>query len=347
MPFMQDFRLLSRFIHTFLLIVLLASCDENPLDVDVSTIDVKQEWKRLDQDLQHYDYERYASYKDSLLSVYGNFYGLYIQRVLQLGHVQDPALIISLQEYMADPYVKEMYEAIDTTISSADFNEAGRQLDLAMRYYRYHFPEAFVPPVVTCATNFNYNIIAADSVLGIGLELYLGENHPLYKQMGFQQYRKRNTNIKLIPYDAARGWFLSEFQGHMQGDNLLSIMLEYGKVMYLMDACFVESPDHLKIGFTSEQLSWCRANEWHIWSYFLEKDVLYSNDGEIIRKFTGEGPFTSGFPAESPSQLGYWVGWQIIKSYMKNNPSTTLKQLMELNSPQIVLQQSAYKPETK
>jgi len=342
---MQDFKSLFRFIHTFLLIALLASCNEDPFDVDITEIQVNQEWKRLDQDLQQYPYKQHVMYQDSLLDEYGDFYKLYIQRVLQLGHVQDPALVVSLQEYMADPYVQEMYRAIDSSMTDLSVTET--QLTEAMRYYVYYFPGAFVPPVATCATNFSYNIIAADSVLGIGLELYLGEDHPLYQQAGFQQYRKQKTNPELMPYDAARGWFLSEFQGHMEGDNLLSIMLEYGKVMYLMDACFPKSPDHLKIGYSAEQLTWCEQNEWQIWSYFLENNVLYSSEGEVIRKYTGEGPFTSGFPRESPSQLGYWIGWRIIQSYMQNNPATTIKQLMELTSPQIVLQQSAYKPETK
>ncbi len=343
---MQYSRLLFRFIHTFLLIVLLAGCDdENSLDVDVTEIVISQDWKSLNHDLAKYDFEGHNQYQDSLLAEYGAFYKLYVQRVLRLGHVQDPALRMSMEEYLQDPYVKEMYQAIDTSITNLD--QVQEELKLAMRYYRYHFPNAFVPPVVTCATNFSYNVIAADSTLGIGLELYLGENHPLYEEAGFQLYRRQKSNPELMPYDAARGWFLSEFQGHMEGDNLLPIILEYGKVMYLMDACFPASKDHLKISYTEDQLQWCEDNEWQIWSYLLEQNTLYSSEGEVIRKYTGEGPFTAGLPRESPSQVGYWIGWKIIRSFMENNPETTLSELMKLTNPQKVLQQSAYKPETK
>jgi hypothetical protein len=39
-----------------------------------------------------------------------------------------------------------------------------------------------------------------------------------------------------------------------------------------------------------------------------------------------------------------WVGWQIIKSYMKNNKDATLEKLMAEPDAQRILSKSKYRP---
>ena len=48
--------------------------------------------------------------------------------------------------------------------------------------------------------------------------------------------------------------------------------------------------------------------------------MLFSTDGFLIRKFTGEAPFTSYFTEESPGRAVVWTGFRIIERYMSNNP---------------------------
>ena len=63
-----------------------------------------------------------------------------------------------------------------------------------------------------------------------------------------------------------------------------------------------------------------------------------------IRKFTGEGPFTVPFTNNSPPQIAVWTGWQVVRAYMRNNPTTTLKELMQNNNYQNILRYSRYRP---
>ena len=75
---------------------------------------------------------------------------------------------------------------------------------------------------------------------------------------------------------------------------------------------------------------------WFYWSYTKENNK--------ILKYMGETPFTQGFPEGSPGRVGHWTGWQIIKKYMKNNPSITIKELMQEKDAQKILNLSKYKP---
>jgi len=47
---------------------------------------------------------------------------------------------------------------------------------------------------------------------------------------------------------------------------------------------------------------------------------------------------------ESPGEVGNWMGWQIVKSYMNRHPETTLQELVALDDMQEILSKSRYKP---
>jgi hypothetical protein len=49
-------------------------------------------------------------------------------------------------------------------------------------------------------------------------------------------------------------------------------------------------------------------------------------------------------PPESPGNTGSWLGWQIIRTYMKKHPEVTLKDLIQLKDAQKILDDSGYRP---
>ncbi len=145
-------------------------------------------------------------------------------------------------------------------------------------------------------------------------------------------------------YDMLRGWILSEFEPENKKDEVLTQIVNFGKSMYFMDALFPFAPDHYKIGFTADEIQWCKENETTVWTKMIEEQQLYSTDVNVIRALTGPGPFSPGFPKESPAQIGYWMGWQIVKKYMDEHPKTTIEELMKMEDAQSLLRQSKYKP---
>ena len=50
-------------------------------------------------------------------------------------------------------------------------------------------------------------------------------------------------------------------------------MVEKGKRIYLIDKLMPDTPDTLKIGYTSKQLEGCIENEGLIWNYFVKNGL--------------------------------------------------------------------------
>jgi hypothetical protein len=50
-------------------------------------------------------------------------------------------------------------------------------------------------------------------------------------------------------------------------------------------------------------------------------------------------------PPESPGNIGSWVGWQLVRTYLKNNSNVKWTDLMKDNTdPLTFLRASKYKP---
>jgi hypothetical protein len=224
------------------------------------------------------------------------------------------------------------------------FNILEQEFQEVFKRHKYHFPEKNNPKVITMMSGFNQSFVYADSTLAIGLEMFLGEKSVFYQMLAMPRYKSQFMNKENILPDATRIWMLNEFPYNMEKSDLLSEMVYMGKIMYLTDAMLPNVYDTLKIQYTEKQLDYCIQNEFNIWSYFAAQKLLYTTDQAEIMKYTAEGPFTAAFSKESAPRIGYWIGWQIVRQYMKNNPEVTLQDLINETDSQLLLSKSKYKP---
>jgi uncharacterized protein YjaZ len=82
-----------------------------------------------------------------------------------------------------------------------------------------------------------------------------------------------------------------------------------------------------------------------MWVYLIENDLLFSSDNFVIRKLTGEAPFTSYFTNESPGRAAIWIGYKIVESYMTKNRDISLDEMMKNTDVQAILDKAKYNPQ--
>ncbi len=128
--------------------------------------------------------------------------------------------------------------------------------------------------------------------------------------------------------------------------NFLAQMMYFGKELYLKDVWLPDYSDAEKIGYTEAEMTWATENEVDMWRYFIENELLYSTDAKLPGRFINPAPFSKFYleiDNESPGMIGRYIGWQIVRSYMKNN-NVTVPQLM-IKTPEEIFKNSKYKPE--
>ncbi|MFA9190973.1 gliding motility lipoprotein GldB [Flavobacterium sp. FZUC8N2.13] len=244
-------------------------------------------------------------------------------------------------EKMQNPLWRELYTEVQKKFSNFDSYKA--QLETTFQNIQHYFPKTKTPKVYTVISEMDYNnkVIYADSLLIISLEMYLGKEHKFYQ---FPNYIKQNFEDQQLLPDVVESFAKSQIPPSKE-KSFLAAMIYVGKELYSKDRLLPDYKDSDKIGYTPQQLQWCEENESYMWRYFIEDQLLYNDDPKLIPRFISPAPFSKFYleiDNESPGRVGTWIGWQIVRSYMKNN-EVSLPQLMHTSAKEI-FEKSKYKP---
>lgn len=242
---------------------------------------------------------------------------------------------------MKNPLWRELYTEVQKKYSN--FEPVQKELKTLFKHIKYYFPQTKTPKVITVISEMDYNnkVIYADSLVIISLELYLGKDHKFYQ---FPNYLKQNFEQKQILPDVVSS-FSAQKIPPVSDNNLLGQMIFFGKQLVLKDLLLPDYKDDEKMGYTPEQVKWCQENESYMWRYLIENELLYSNDQKLNNRFINPAPFSKFYleiDNEYPGSVGSWIGWQIVRSFMKNN-EVSLEELLKMNAKEI-FSKSKYKP---
>ncbi len=328
----------SPVVFTLLVLLLVSGCgpDEKRLQVDVSAIQVPEVIiHRYDRALFRINEANLQAGLEAIKPEYRFFLGT---------NLSDPLKVAEMRTYLQNPRTRDFQKAVMANFS--DVAPLERELTEAFRHYRYYFPEAAIPRVYSYISggDYDYPVQFADSVLIIALDDYLGRDFKAYTADGLPVYHvSRMTPDQILP-DCMKTLADLSFPRSLPGNNLLFQMIEAGKRLYFIDAMIPAVDNRFKIGYSQAQYDWIVKNEQHVWAAIIENRILYAADGQLIRTFMADGPFTAEFSQESPARLGEWIGWQIVRRFMANNPDVTFQGLFKEKDAQKILTLSKYKP---
>jgi hypothetical protein len=297
---------------------------------------------RFDQDLFALKKDVNPSNIERLAHQYPDFFYLFTNRILNIGDSSNPQMPSLLKGFLNDQYINEMHAEVMRQYP--DLSIYNKQLTEAFKGYHYFFPQSKIPEITYFISGYNYASVTMSNTLAIGLEMYLGNNYKPYTLLEIPLYKQKLMCKEFMVVDAMQAWIATEFDKKEDYSSLLNQMLYKGKVLYTLEKLLPELNDTVKFGYSKAQLDWCIKNESKIWSHFIEKKLLFAALRGDSFKYINEGPFTAGFPRESPGKIGVWLGYQIIKKYIDQHPNITLKQLYENHNAQQILSQSKYKP---
>ncbi len=329
----------------WLLILLLAigSCKrKDKFERDLGEHKLTVQIHRLDQELFDVPEAGLEAHMTDLSQKHGKFLELYSHRIIRIGSPYHVDYLSRLSQFMNHQTVQLAKREVDKVFG--DLKEQEVLLSEAFSYYHYYFPNKVVPSVYAYVGGFNESIVLADSLLGIGLDKYLGSDCEYYGQLGFPAYMQQNMKPEMIAYDAFRGWVSSEFVFNDSIDNVLSHMVYHGIVQYAMDAMIPNGNEALKYGFSPAELEWCANNQRAMWEHLIEHEILFSTNHMTVTKYIEPAPFTQGFPKVAPGRAIIYLGREIVGAYMEKHSDVTLPQLLAIEDYSALFRDAKYKP---
>ena len=233
-----------------------------------------------------------------------------------------------------------------------DYSQLDKSLTPMFQRYQYYFPEYKVPTVFTYSSglqNLSYPVMFSQQsgMMFIAMDAYFGAKSKLYDSIGVERYLRTNMELSNLPSQAVEAISNDIVTFSPRHQLFVDKIIYEGKKLILQDALLADTADEYKIGYTPEQIAWCIANEGQIWNFFVEQNYVFSSDVSLDKRFLAVSPFSkfnNEIEQESPGRIGAWIGWQIIRQYMKENPKVELKTLLENMDGQQIFKDSKYKP---
>lgn len=238
-------------------------------------------------------------------------------------------------------YKDTLYQEVKKTFS--DFSDLTRKFSNAFANYQYYYPDIKKPKIQYVLSGLLTDLYVSDTLVSIAADYYLGPE-ARFVPLGLPQYMlKRYQKEYIVPMVML---LASQKANQTDASNatLIADMVYYGKSYYLAKKLLPCTPDSLFLGYTKQEMININKNEHIIWANFLENDLLYESSHFIKNKFIGERPKTFEISDNCPGRIGVWVGWQIIQSYMENNPDVSLQELMATKDANLIFSKSKYKP---
>jgi hypothetical protein len=336
------------FSITAFLLLFLASCgsDENKKNVpDVSNIKLSVKIARFDQDIIAIDTNQLDAGMEAMAQKYPMMFPLFVSNIIhdQTNPNENPK--DALSGFLRAPQVRAVFDTCTKVFK--DVSDLENDLTQMFKYYKYYFPEKPTPQVVSMVSEFATDAFtASDSLCGIGLDLFLGENYAGYNPEIFPDYIRRQFTPNYIPVRLAKA-LATDIVGQSSGKRLIDRMIQNGKMLYVTDCLLPFTADSLKLGYTQAQVDGCYFNEAEAWARILDQKLLYSTEFDKWRKLVTPSPNAPVIYTEAPGEMGNWIGLRILQSYMKRHPNTKMQDLLAITDVQKLLEAAKYKPKRK
>ncbi len=324
--------------YFFVFVLLVLSACQSDFDApDVSHIPMNVELIRLEKALQT------AKNPQDIVKVAQKNPTYFLDYQKRSG-VPAQTMIADFYRISQSPYIDTLTQATNQYFGQmTDIQEEYKQ---AFRYVKHYFPTFMPPKIYTNVTGYGNDIFVSDSLLIVGLDFFLGKNAP-YQPPNVPEYiLQRLQKNYIVPTSCL---FLSNKYNATLGQNgstsMLDDMIYYGKSYQFVRMTNPQVPDSVITGYTAKQTEEVKANAEFLWAHFVEKDLFYEKSHLLKNKYLGESPFTHAISSECPGRIGRWLGWQIVRAYLKNNPDVSLSDLMKNTNTQEIFRKSNYRPQ--
>ena len=194
------------------------------------------------------------------------------------------------------------------------------------------FENARVPKkVFTITSDVDYNVKSFSMIAWYLLPLTIfGINHHMYE--GIALYLRQQMELKNLSKELAESFAKNRIE--LPKDRTFLAQLIYsGKIQFLKQSILSDYSEDKILGYTADQLAWAMTNEKEIWNFFVSKELALQYRSELIKRFISPAPFSKFYlniDVDSQSQIGQWLGLQIIKAYQMREQKSIAQLLVLL-----------------
>lgn len=242
-----------------------------------------------------------------------------------------------------------------------DLNALSNEITSAFARLKQFYPKTSLPKnvytMLLMSSDYSYGYanrvyMNDTNYYTIALDIYSMKklhSHPYYHS--YPEYMVSTLTKDYIATDFMRMYLQNATFKHIpmvfskNDATLLDCIIEDGKYSYIVKKLLPNREDYCVLRYTPEQMEWIENNEANIWSFIVQRKLLYDTDRSKYLSLISEGPETKGL-SDSPARVGNYIGYKIVDLFMKEK-KISIDSLMNIQDATTILNQSNYKPKRK
>lgn len=263
-----------------------------------------------------------------LVQLYPPFSEDYFNRILMMPSKKESKKILSFYKAYLPIYQ-------ETTKVQAS-KKATPEIAAAFKRFHFYFPTYQLPKqlIYFIGPLETYGNVVTKEGLAIGLQLYMGATSSWYysEQINtiYPTYISRQFAPEYIVVNCVQN-ILNDYEPiAINGKQLIEQMIEIGKRQYILSQCLPNASDTLLLGYTGNQLKAIEESKGDIWTFLSSQNKLFSVDPSLKAAILTEAPYNDYFGEDIPGNVGKYIGYKIVKSWMKQQDGKSKNDLNRL-----------------
>jgi len=338
------------------------SCSKDP-DSDVANVDLDLDFVRVDSMMWEF---AKACQEDSNLDIYQAFdtyLGSERDFFYEYLNMSEVARVRKLSPGLADSVMKAqlatllrekaMYELLDTVNDVFPYDvDLEREFLPPLKRLVKLFPDIQLPAFRSFVNGYVPGgdmrtvdqVVPLPNYFGFGLHYFMGPKF-LYYPVNIAAYQRRYFDAEYMEVEMCR----EIVEGMVRpldprtSPTLIAGMVREGIKQYFLERLLPNTPDSVRLAYTSKQMMWADTYEDRIYKELI--DQFFSTDFKLHREYLAEKPFTASLSRESAPRIGEYCGWKMVSAYMQRHPEVSLEELTGMNDYEKILRESRYKPD--
>lgn len=253
------------------------------------------------------------------------------ENVLSLGSSNAPEMENKIYTVYADTTLRKVVRDVEKKFRDVSFIEDS--LNIAFSWLKRQIPTLRIPTIYTQISALNQSIVVSDSIVGISLDKYLGEDYPLYAQYYYPYQRHTMSAGRIVP-DVLFYYLCSEYINKQAPATFAERLINVGKIQWIVYKAVGYKNLGTAMGYTKDEAEWMENNESKVWYYMINNRLLSQKSGPEHELLDGDY-LRNYFHTNVPAYMPMWMGARLVGNYMKENKGTTALELLNCDYKRI------------
>ena len=258
---------------------------------------------------------------------------------------QDEQYMAMVQGFVSDPVIRDVYSTVDSLYHDLGWLED--ELRSYLGRAKGLYPTLTCPKFYTLITadfqDYRNRVFCDGTSLAMSIDRYALPYFGRYQYFGVPLYLVNLCNRQYMAADCMAAIARANIELPDGEMTLLDYMVAEGKTLYFLSQTMSDVDDTILMRYTGEQMNWMKQNESQVWAYLIQNKLLYETDYSQFHNLLDDAPKTNAFGEGSAPRTAAYIGWQIVRRYMKKS-GVTMEELFKETDSKKILNESGWRP---